>query len=89
MLPGLYNYPVIGFLRIQGPFNAAKPEDSSSIRKVIPCRPASSDEERACAREILMKLAKLAYRRPISEDDMAPLMDFFELGLGQGTFEEA
>ncbi len=88
MLPGLYNYPVIGFLRIQGPFNAAKPEDSSSIRKVMTCRPASSDEQRGCAREILAKLAKLAYRRPINEEDMAPLMDFFELGLNQGTFEE-
>jgi hypothetical protein len=88
MLPGLYNYPVIGFLRIQGPFNAAKPENSASIRKVYSCRPANSDEERACAREILMKLAKLAYRRPVSEDDMTPLMAFFEQGLGQGTFEE-
>ena len=88
MLPGLYNYPVIGFLRIQGPFNAAKPENSASIRKVYSCRPANSDEEHACAREILMNLAKLAYRRPVSEEDMTPLMAFFEQGLGQGTFEE-
>src|SRR5437867_3125349 len=38
-IPQLQNYPAIGYLRIQGPFNAQRPEDSASRRKVFTCHP--------------------------------------------------
>ena len=41
----LTNYPAIGALSIQGPFDAARPGNSASIRKVYVCRPASAVEE--------------------------------------------
>ena len=34
VLKELSNYPILGALVIQGPFNATRPEDSPSIRKV-------------------------------------------------------
>jgi len=88
MLPGLYNYPEIGFLRIQGPFNPSQPIDSPSIRKVYTCRPGNQDQEVSCARQILSTLAGKAYRRPINEQDMVPLLAFFEEGRSAGSFEE-
>ncbi|MBI4471538.1 MAG: hypothetical protein HY646_02645, partial [Acidobacteria bacterium] len=33
--------PAIGLLKISGPFNAMRPEDSPSIRKILTCRPMS------------------------------------------------
>src|SRR6185436_13393792 len=38
-IPQLQYYPAIGFVRIQGPFNAQRPEDSASRRKVFACHP--------------------------------------------------
>jgi mono/diheme cytochrome c family protein len=88
ILPGMQNHPEIGLLRIQGPFNPVRTVDSPSIRKVYSCRPANIAGELPCAREILGRLAKLAYRRPVGEDDLAPLMEFYALGREKGSFED-
>jgi hypothetical protein len=82
----LSNYPVIGALRIEGPFNAARPEDSASIRKVFVCRPEA--EEEPCATEIVSTLARRAFRRPVDAGDLEQLMAFYETGRGQGSFED-
>ena len=74
----LSNYPVIGALNIQGPFNAKRPTDSPSLRKVFACRPSSAAEEEPCAREILSVLTRKAFRRPITADDLEPFMAFYE-----------
>ena len=34
-IPQLQNYPAIGYVRIQGPFNAQRPQDSASRRKIF------------------------------------------------------
>src|SRR6266853_6623102 len=52
-IPQLQYYPAIGFLRIQGPFNPQRPEDSRSMRKVLICKPATAvASEEGCARQI-------------------------------------
>jgi hypothetical protein len=40
-IAGFTSYPVIGYLKIEGPFAATRPADSRSIRKVFTCRPAT------------------------------------------------
>src|SRR5687767_11391483 len=67
-IPQLQYYPAIGYVRIQGPFNAQRPQDSASRRKIFTCRPASAvgaagkpaaaSEEERCARQILTTLAR-------------------------------
>ena len=84
----LTTYPAIGALIVQGPFNATRPTDSQSIRKVFTCRPANASEEDPCAREILSTLARRAYRRPVTQDDLDALMLFFEAGRQLATFED-
>jgi hypothetical protein len=52
---------------------------------------ASSDQqfdESACARQILTALARRAYRRPATADDLSTLMAFFREGRKEGTFDE-
>ena len=87
-IPQLQNYPAIGFVRIQGPFNAQRPPDSASRRKVFTCRPAKIAEETACARQILTTLARRAYRRPPTTQEMGTLLGFFDEGRKTGTFDD-
>ena len=89
-IPQLQYYPAIGYARIQGPFNAERPADSSSRRKVFTCRPtpASGASERECARQILTTLARRAYRRSPTAEEIARLLSFFESGRKDGRFDD-
>ena len=44
-------------------------------------------DEEACARMILARLARRAYRRPVADDDLAPLVAFYRTGRAAGGFE--
>ena len=48
-IPQIEYYPAIGFVRISGPFNAQRPEDSKSRRKVFSCKPSAALSEQAPA----------------------------------------
>ena len=87
-IPQLQYYPAIGFVRIQGPFNAARPTDSASRRKVFTCRPSSQPQEAACAKQTLTTLARRAYRRPPTEAEVATLLRFFAEGRKDATFDD-
>lgn len=56
--------------------------DTASTRKIFTCLtkgtvPANADVEQACARQIINNLASEAYRRPVNEDDIQPLLAIF------------
>jgi hypothetical protein len=87
-IPQLQYYPAIGFVRIQGPFNAQRPPDSQSRRKIFTCRPATGAGDDACARRILTTLARRAYRRPPTAPEMTALMSFFAEGSKGATFDD-
>jgi hypothetical protein len=87
-IPQIQNYPAIGFVRIQGPFNAQRPADSASRRRVLTCKPALAAHESACARQVLTTLARRAYRRPPTAQEVTSLMTFFDGGRKSGTFDD-
>jgi mono/diheme cytochrome c family protein len=87
-IPQLQYYPAIGFLRVSGPFNPERPEQSRSHRRVFTCRPAMAAQEQECAKQILTTLARRAYRRPPTAQDLAVLMPFYEDGRRGGTFDD-
>jgi hypothetical protein len=87
-IPQLQYYPAIGFVRIQGPFNAERPEDSASRRRVFTCRPSAKVNEAGCARQILTTLARRAYRRPPTAQETTTLMTFFGEGRKGATFDD-
>jgi mono/diheme cytochrome c family protein len=92
-IPQLQYYPAIGFVRIQGPFNAVRPTDSASRRKVFICRPRQSAtavdaSEAACAKQILTTLARRAYRRSPTEAEVTTLLRFFDEGRKGATFDD-
>ena len=71
---------------VSGPFNATTPEASESRRRIFTCRPTSTDE-RACARQILTRLARRAFRRPVGAADVEALLPFYEDGRRAGGFD--
>lgn len=75
-------------MAIEGPFGAARPEDSASLRKVFSCRPATAAEEAQCANEIISNLARKAFRRPVSAGDLEQLVAFYEVGRSEGGFDD-
>jgi hypothetical protein len=79
--------PAIGSVTIRGPHDVTGPGNSASRRRIFTCRPGSTADEVACARAILSSLARGAYRRPVSDADLAELMPFFAAGRAGGTFD--
>jgi hypothetical protein len=70
-------------LEISGPYAASGAGDTPSRRRIFSCEPPASGDlgvAEDCAREILGKLARRAYRRPVSDDDVEPLLAFYREG---------
>src|SRR5262249_10285465 len=61
--------------------------DSPVYGRVFVCAPAAAAEEEPCARKILRTLARRAYRRPASAQEIATLVDFYRKERGNGTFQ--
>ena len=87
-IPQLQYYPAIGFVRVQGPFNAQRPPESDSRRKVFTCKPSSALPEVACAQQILTTFARRAYRRPPMPQEITTLMTFFGEGRKGASFDD-
>jgi hypothetical protein len=74
-------------VNVTGPYEAIPPASSLVHRKIFICEPASAASESACATTILARLARVAYRRPVTPDDMQTLMAFYQDGKqADGTF---
>lgn len=76
-------------LRIDGPFQAEGPGDTPSRRQIFICRPLSAEEsdELDCARRILANLSRRAFRRPVTNGDVDPLLGFYREGRSRGDFD--
>ena len=73
-------------VEIIGPYAPAGAEDSPSRRRIFACRPSGASDA-ACARRILGALTRRAYRRPVTDADVQPLMALFEAGRADGGFD--
>ncbi|MEP7353865.1 MAG: DUF1592 domain-containing protein [Acidobacteriota bacterium] len=73
---------------VNGPFNpTGNPVESPSRSRVFVCKTPDPKEESACAARILSNIAKKAYRRPVTDQDVAPIMKFYTDGRKIGNFE--
>ena len=82
--------PGIDTVYISGPFNGVVPDDTPSRRRIFSCHPVASSslvEEETCAREIMGALTRRAYRRPVTDDDIEPLMVVYREGRLDRDFE--
>ena len=79
--------PALDRVEIHGPLTVDGPGDTPTRRRLFTCTPAAEADERPCAAEILGTLARRAYRRPVSDDDVETLLDFFDIGRRGGSFD--
>ena len=82
-----FGNPSVDIVSIAGPFAAKAAEDTPSRRAVFVCRPASKADDERCARTILSTLARRAYRRPVTEQEMGMLMAFYKAGYAEEGFD--
>jgi mono/diheme cytochrome c family protein len=82
----------VGSVQIGGPFKIAAAglaHDSPSHRAIFVCTPSRPELETPCATTILSRLARLAYRRPVTKADIETLLEFFATGRQDGGSFEA
>lgn len=80
--------PLVSSVMITGPFNPEGPGNTLSRQKIFTCLPERIADEESCAHKILTGLVRLAYRRPVTDEDLEPFFDLFRQGReGGGKFE--
>jgi len=84
---GRGSQPAILNVTISGPYNTQGPGDTPSRRRIFVCKPTNASDELSCARKIFSTLERRAYRRPVTDPDLADLMPFYTTGRAEAGFE--
>ena len=72
--------PDVRQLVIGGPYGTSGRGTTASRSKIFTCDPKTAKEESACAKTILTALTRRAFRRPVKDADVQPLLAFYEKG---------
>ena len=97
-LQDMNGLPLINYVNVTGPYNPTGPGDTPSRRRIFTCSPESAPDDTAlarrnaeleveCAQTILSSLARRAYRRPVTEQDLSPIMSLYAEGRQKGSFD--
>jgi hypothetical protein len=81
--------PRIGSVEVVGPFTLAGVSDTPSRQRVFICRPSSERDEPGCATRIFSNLARRAYRRPATDQDLEAPLAFYRSARQTVDFESA
>ncbi len=79
--------PAVYEFSINGPYDASGPGDTASRTRILTCTPTERADEDECARTILSRLMRRAYRRPVTDADLETPMSFFRQARDEGGFE--
>ncbi len=80
----------INSFQVRGPFSSAGLSATPSRQRIFACYPAtdaSAEAQAACAKTIISNLARRAYRRPVTADDVNELFQYYQDGIKEGGFE--
>jgi hypothetical protein len=86
-VPGMTTLPHLHEFSVTGPTKVEGVSDTPGRRRIFTCRPAAGADEIPCARQIIATLARQAYRRPATGNDLEDLLSFYQSGRNQGDFE--
>jgi hypothetical protein len=78
---------MISALLVGGPYAGRLSNASPSRQRLYICQPADRRDETACATKIVSTLARRAYRRPPTGDEVKTLVEFYQKGRMKGDFE--
>jgi mono/diheme cytochrome c family protein len=88
----------VNSFQVRGPLAAKGLSPTPSRSRIFVCRPAAgatADAQAACAKQIIASLARQAYRRPVTAEDVNELFQYYQgsvkggpaTGSGQVAFE--
>lgn len=90
LLPYKGGEPTVENVSITGPYQVSGPGQTAARENIFVCRPApaaTEEDQEACARTILTRLARQAYRRPVTSDDVKNLLSYYRVGQRDEGFE--
>jgi mono/diheme cytochrome c family protein len=81
--------PRLRRLSVEGPYNVTGISDTPSRDLLFVCRPAAAADEAACAEENLSNFARRAFRRPVTDEDVAAPLEFYnQTRADGGSFDD-
>ena len=87
-IKGLTGLPHLRNIGVDGPYDVTGVSETPSRDEIFTCRPTGTDaDELSCAREILLGLARRAFRRPVTSEDIANIMALFASGRDGADFD--
>jgi mono/diheme cytochrome c family protein len=82
MITGLPRLKTVG---IEGPYKVTGISATPSRDRIFVCHPDSAEAESACAGKILTNLARRAYRRPVTAEDVEAPIAFYKQSRQNGA----
>lgn len=73
---------LVDWLQVEGPFDAAAPENPEAYARIMFCDPAA--DGRACLGDILEAFAKRAWRRPVESAERERLLELTDVVAAEG-----
>jgi mono/diheme cytochrome c family protein len=80
--------PEVADVMISGPYSVTGRGETVSREKIFVCHPSGGKDEETCADTILSNLARRAFRRPVVDADVTPLLAFYRSGRKAGDFDD-
>ena len=69
--------PAVYSISVIGPYSIEGPGETPSRQRIFVCNPQEASNQEECARQILGKLLRRAYRRPVSDADLDRPLEFY------------
>lgn len=85
---GITAIPHLRDLSIDGPHGAVGVTETPSRHRLLTCTPTTDAEELPCAVSIINRLARQAFRRPVSDVDTQGFVGLYKQSRRTGTFED-
>jgi mono/diheme cytochrome c family protein len=79
--------PGVERVELAGPYSPTGAGETASRKRIFPCRPVKASDEAACARTVVTRLARLAFRHSPSTADVNTLMGFYRSARTDGDFD--
>ena len=77
----------VNSFQLLGPFGAAGIGSTPSRDRIFVCHVDKGEAAEPCAKKIMTTLAKRAYRRPVTDEDVNELLIYYKEGEKDGGFE--
>ena len=81
--------PQLEYVEISGPYNSTGVGSTASRQRLFVCQPQRTSQEAACASRIISALARRAFRRDVSGEDLRPYLTAYRDARLKSSFDES